>query len=313
MRTISLLLVLSLFLSSCFKEKHADEAGHKMQNLVINISKYARNIDPDFIIVPQNGIELAYNNLDPAEGINQEYINAIDGFGVEELFYNGTYQPDGERIPMLQELKNSGKVLVSEYINEDSEIENALSLNQAEGFVCFPRVNNNYDYMYFPPVIPFSNADSITELSQVKNYLYLISTDNFPTKNSMLEAIAETNFDLIIIDLYYENFQLSRFEVDALKKKANGGTRLVIAYMNVGSAENYRYYWQDDWKLHNPNWLKRRYEGYDDEYWVKFWRSEWQEIIYGNPNSYTSRILESNFDGAYLDNVEAYYFLYYRD
>lgn len=313
MRNNVILLILSLFLSSCFKEKHSDEAGHKMQNFVINISNYARGIDPDFIIIPQNGVELAYNNLEPAEGLNEEYLNAIDGFGVEELFYNGSYKPDGERIPLLQELKDSKRVLVSEYITDDSEIENAFSLNNAEGFVCFPRTKNNYDYLSIPETIQFSNADSITSLSQVKNYLYLISTDNFPTKKDMLDAIAETNFDLIIIDLFYEEFQLSRLEVNALKKKANGGTRLVIAYMNVGSAENYRYYWDDNWGLHHPTWIKRRYSGYKDEYWVKFWISEWQEIIYGNPNSYTSRILESEFDGAYLDNVEAYYFLYYRD
>ncbi|MDX9931725.1 MAG: endo alpha-1,4 polygalactosaminidase, partial [Bacteroidales bacterium] len=94
---------------------------------------------------------------------------------------------------------------------------------------------------------------------------------------------------------------------------ANGAQRLVIAYMNIGSAENYRYYWQDDWKLHNPNWIKKKYEGYDDEFWVEFWNEDWQKIIFGNNDSYTKKIIDAGFDGAYLDNVEAYYFLYYKD
>jgi len=313
MKKIFILMVVAFVFSSCLKEKHSDEAGQKMQNFVCKISTYARSIDPDFIIIPQNGIELAYNNLDPAEGLNESYMNAIDGFGVEELFYNGTYKPDGERLPMLQELKNSKKIFVSEFISDDTNIEDAIFLNTDEGFVCFPRSEINYDYLLIPDSIQSENSEDITSVNSVQNYLYLISTDNFESKAEMLNAIAETNYDLIIMDLYFNEFQLSKLEVERLKTKANGGKRLVIAYMNVGSAENFRYYWKDNWGLHHPLWLKRRYSGYKDEFWVKFWISEWQEIIYGNPNSYTSRILDSGFDGAYLDNVEAYYFLYYRD
>jgi len=43
---------------------------------------------------------------------------------------------------------------------------------------------------------------------------------------------------------------------------------------------------------------------------VQFWNPEWQKIIYGNDDSYMKKILDAGFDGAYLDNVEAYYFLY---
>jgi len=65
------------------------------------------------------------------------------------------------------------------------------------------------------------------------------------------------------------------------------------------------------WKLHSLTWLKKKYDGYDDEIWVKFWKKEWQEIIYSGGDSYTQRILSSGFNGVYLDNVEAYYFLYF--
>ena len=99
--------------------------------------------------------------------------------------------------------------------------------------------------------------------------------------------------------------------IDQLKTKQNGGQRLVISYINVGAAEKYRYYWQDKWKLHRPLWLKKEYEGYEDEIWVKFWKKDWEEIIYGNDESYIKKIINSGFDGAYIDNVEAYYFLYF--
>ena len=54
-----------------------------------------------------------------------------------------------------------------------------------------------------------------------------------------------------------------------------------------------------------PAWLKKEYDGYPDEYWVKFWKKDWKEIIYGNDASYTKKLLNAGFDGAYLDDVFA--------
>ncbi|MDD3741560.1 MAG: endo alpha-1,4 polygalactosaminidase, partial [Bacteroidales bacterium] len=101
-------------------------------------------------------------------------------------------------------------------------------------------------------------------------------------------------------------------EIQQLKTKANGGQRLVISYISIGSAENYRYYWKSDWKRNNPDWIKKKYDGYEDEFWVEFWNDEWQNIIYGNDSSYIKKIIDADFDGVYLDNVEAYYFLYHN-
>jgi cysteinyl-tRNA synthetase len=313
MKNAFFFVFLALIVSSCFKEKRSDAAAEKMQDFVVNISEYARGIDPDFIIIPQNGVELAYNNLEPSEGFNPSYMNAIDGLGVEELFYNGNYAEDRERLPLLQELKVSKKILVSEYVKDDADISDAILRNRNEGFLSFIRKSSNYDYLQIPGIIESENTEDINSLSDVQNFLYLISTDNFPAKQDMLDAIAATNYDLVLIDLFFDEVQLSKSEVSLLKIKANGGKRLVIAYMNVGSAEKYRYYWGKSWGLHHPLWIKRKYEGYDDEFWLKFWNDEWQKIIYGNDNSYTKKILDSGFDGAYLDNVEAYYFVYFRN
>ncbi|MFN6076495.1 MAG: hypothetical protein ACK46Y_13095, partial [Fluviicola sp.] len=71
-------------------------------------------------------------------------------------------------------------------------------------------------------------------------------------------------------------------------------------------------YWESDWRKGKPNWLKKKYDGYDDEIWVEFWEQEWKDIIFGNNESYTKKLIDAQFDGAYLDNVEAFYFLYHR-
>jgi cysteinyl-tRNA synthetase len=118
---------------------------------------------------------------------------------------------------------------------------------------------------------------------------------------------------MVLIDLFYNDLQLTAQEVQTLKTKANGAKRLVIAYMNIGSAEKYRYYWQKNWRQYSPKWLKKKYPGYKDELYVEFWNQEWKDIIYGNDNSYAKRILNADFDGVYLDNVEAFYVLYHSN
>jgi cysteinyl-tRNA synthetase, unknown class len=313
MRKLVLIISSALLFSSCFKEKRSNAAAEKMQDFVIKISSYAKGIDNDFLIIPQNGLELVYNYTDPNEGLNEFYMNAIDGVGVEELFYNGTYSPDGERISILQEIKKTRKVMVAEFVKDDNDVSDAINLNHSEGFICFPRISTNYDYLQIPDSTSFSNSNNIITLADAQNYLYLISTDNFPVKQDMIDAIAETDFDVLLIDLFFNGKELTSDEINRLKYKANGASRLVIAYMNIGSAEKFRYYWKNNWGLHHPLWIKRKYEGYDDEFWVKFWKPEWQEIIYGNDKSYIKKIIDAGFDGAYLDNVEAYYFLYFKD
>lgn len=119
----------------------------------------------------------------------------------------------------------------------------------------------------------------------------------------MIDAIAATNYDVILIDMFFKGTALSTNQVNQLKVKPNGAKRLVISYINIGAAEQFRYYWKSSWDTNKPKWIKKPYLGYSDEFWVEFWDPEWQSIIYGNNGSYIKRIIDAGFDGAYLDNV----------
>ena len=310
MKHVIAILSLILFFS-CSKEKRSDKKGLKMQEFVSAIASFARQQNPNFIIVPQNGIALAFNDLTPEEGLNPAYLNSIDGVGVEEVFYMGSAVSDQERLDMSIEIQKEKVVMVADYTKDLSTYNASIQKCQNNGFLCFPRENNNYDYQSIPDTIINENANNINQLSDAQNYLYLISDAGFSSKATYLNALQSTNYDVLLIDAFFKGNALSKAEVNSLKTKQNGAQRLVIAYMNIGSAEKYRYYWKDDWKLHHPLWLKKEYEGYEDEIWVKFWKKDWQEIIYSGDHSYTQRLLDADFDGAYLDNVEAYYFLYF--
>ena len=312
MRKAFFFLLIGLLSFSC-KEKKSLKAGVKMQDFIIAISEYARSQDPDFILIPQNGEEILFNDIDPEKGVNTNLIQAIDGYGVEELFYNQAYTPDDYRLGMLRKVNSSLKVMVADYLDVDSNAPNSFQLADADQFIAFPRSTSNYDYKAIPSTVYHENTNNVQVLAQAQNYLYLISTDNYSDKATFLTAIQQTNFDVVIIDAFFGDELLSSADVSSLKTKLNGGQRLVISYMNIGSAEKYRYYWKKTWGLHHPLWLKKKYDGYKDEIWVKFWKDEWQEIIYGNDDSYTKKLLNAGFDGAYLDNIEGFYFLYHKD
>lgn len=298
-----------LLVSFSPRENKTMKAGLKMQEFVIQISDYARKTNPNFIIVPQNGAELAFNKLNPDAGANTTYLNAVDGFGIEELFYTEKSKVDSYRLKMLQKLQPKKKILVSEHILKESAVEETIAKNKAAGFLCFPRGADNEGYKQIP-AISDENSNDINKLSDARNYLYLINSSNYKQRFYYLKDIAKTNFDVVIIDLFFHTKPFTAEEIKQLQTKANGGKRLVLAYINIGSAENFRYYWDGNWIIGDPAWLKKKYAGYEDEFYVEFWNPEWQKIIYGNKDSYMKKILDAGFDGAYLDNVEAYYFLY---
>ena len=327
-RLLTIILCLPLIFTFCASgsEEDTDENALLMQQFVEAISVYARTvkdgsgvpIKPGFIIIPQNGPELAFNETDPSQNnLRNSYISAIDGIGIEELFYNedGIYDPDAERLAMLEILKTKLKIMVSDYVSNQTEYDDSITRNESKGFIAFPRSFDNYNYELIPPLeaLRINNLD-VNTLAKAKNYLYLISTPlnssgNAMTRNEMLDAICATDYDVVLIDLFYEGVVFLKTEIDRLKTKQNGAKRLVISYLNIGSAETFRYYWKPEWNSARPSWMKKAYEGYADEYWVEYWNPEWQDIIFGNNDSYLKKIIDAGFDGAYLDNVEAYYYL----
>ena len=76
--------------------------------------------------------------------------------------------------------------------------------------------------------------------------------------------------------------------------------------MSIGEAEDYRYYWDSDWEPGHPSWIEEENPDWPGNYKVKYWNSSWQDIIYGNGDSYLQKILDQGFDGVYLDIIDAY-------
>jgi cysteinyl-tRNA synthetase len=127
-------------------------------------------------------------------------------------------------------------------------------------------------------------------------------------------AIAASGFDLAVVDYSADGSPESAFSPDTLdimKRKPDGSRRIVLAYMSIGEAEDYRFYWQGDWSRNPPPWLDAENPDWPGNYKVRYWDSTWQSLIFGGPEAYLDRILDAGFDGVYLDIIDA--FEYYED
>ena len=131
--------------------------------------------------------------------------------------------------------------------------------------------------------------------------------------------------DLLVIDFARDGRRgLRPADVAALKIRADGRRRIVLAYMSIGEAENYRHYWKPSWEASAPGWLGPENPTWKGNYRVRYWEPDWQRIIVDPkpestsladkaarffglpPQPYIDLIIDAGFDGVYLDRVDAY-------
>ncbi|NPA43072.1 MAG: hypothetical protein GXO27_03470 [Chlorobi bacterium] len=308
-------IIVLLVISACRKEDARDayvDYRQEMRTLVQEISTWSKAMNPEFAIIPQNGVELLTSDGEPGRPAVTEYIDALDGIGQEELFYG--YTADDEPTPPEITRRLTGfldlacsyglTVLVTDYCYTPARVDSSYMLNHARGYVSFAADSRELDRIpsYPQPIFMENNLD-ISRLSEIRNFLYLINPDSrFSSKTAFIQAVQNTNYDLIITDLFFDGQSFTPAEIRALEQKANGGRRLVIAYMSIGEAEDYRYYWQPDWRPGHPSFIVAENPEWEGNYIVKYWDPRWKQIV----RNYLTRILDAGFDGVYLDIIDAY-------
>lgn len=318
MKAIKCLLILALlFYFSCGNDENEDNIDYKqeMRNFVQNLSYYAKGFDADFIIIPQNGQELVTDNGDTDGNPLEAYLNSIDGTGREDLFYG--YNDDDQATPKIEAdymmvfldvcEQSNVEVLVTDYCFSQGKIDESYTKNHTKDYISFAAPERELNVIPDYPQEPYNvNANDINSLADAKNFLYLLNTENFTTKQNFISALSETNYDVLIIDFFCDEEEYTTSEIEALKTKRNGGKRLVISYISIGEAEDYRYYWKNEWISSPPAWLAGENPDWEGNYKVRYWQKEWQDIIYGSESSYIYKIIITGFDGVYLDIIDAF-------
>jgi cysteinyl-tRNA synthetase len=156
--------------------------------------------------------------------------------------------------------------------------------------------------------VPALAADRVNPLRQAKSWAFQLKNLG-PDQQA---RIAASPYDLVVIDSerfpQEQEIPLTREEVERMKVKPDGSRRLVIAYFSVGEAESYRYYWKPEWKKHKPSWVGKENKQWPENFLVQYWQPGWQNIVFGSPESFADRVINSGFDGFYIDRVDAYYY-----
>ena len=99
------------------------------------------------------------------------------------------------------------------------------------------------------------------------------------------------NYDLIVVDADY----LSKDDIKTLKKQGN---KKIFSYINIGSLEKFRSYYDDFKDISFGD-----YENWDDEKWVDVTNKRWKTHI----SNLSKKLKSKGIDGYFADNVDVYY------
>jgi len=271
-KLIFISLILVMFFSCSDEEENNNlysdvNFKQEMRDFVTDISQYAKAKNPNFLIIPQNGHELVSVNGDTDGSPDVGYNNAIDACGQEDLFYGYddddilTGNEDNEYLTSLLDISEStgNVILVTDYCYTHSKMDDSYTKNSAKNYISFAADDRELSQIPDYPLSVYNeNSDIISSIHDVQNFLYLINPTNFASKTEFVNAIKATNYDLLIMDFFFgdDDEEFNTAEIEQLKQKANGGTRLIVSYMSIGEAEDYRYYWDESWTVGSPTWLK---------------------------------------------------------
>ena len=129
----------------------------------------------------------------------------------------------------------------------------------------------------------------------IDSFVYVIN-------GAQIEDIVNTHFDACIIDYSYDGTEAGKYSVQQIKQLKDHQI-LPIAYLSIGEAEDYRFYWNNSWYNDPPKWLGEENPNWEGNYSVQFWDEAWQTIIY----DYIDKILEQGFEVIMLDKVDIFY------
>ncbi len=160
-----------------------------------------------------------------------------------------------------------------------------------------PQIQASAAYTLYLPIVTKKWWPDPAGWLGINDFLYQL-------QNLDLKAVGNTAFDLVVMDYSADGSNETAYtpaDVAALQNSPGGPKRL-LAYLSIGEAEDYRYYWQSSWTPGNPAWLDTENPNWPGNYKVHYWDPEWQAVIF----DYLDKIVAAGFDGAYLDLIDAY-------
>ncbi|MCI5223954.1 MAG: glycoside hydrolase, end-alpha-1,4-polygalactosaminidase [Candidatus Electrothrix sp. AR4] len=196
----------------------------------------------------------------------------------------------------------------------------------------FPMVvfaDTSGSHLTFLPVILFT-PPGLLPLSDVSYWAYQIQ--NVDTAGEVDKLVA-SHYDMVVVEPTRtdwssdtKNFNAKEMVSRLKNSKGSDGVhrKLVIAYIDIGEAENWRWYWNwsTEWNCAGSppaDWpsyiITCDPDGWGGNYPVAYWDQDWKDVVINgvgndpanrNYNSIIDEVIKDGFDGIYLDWVEAF-------
>jgi cysteinyl-tRNA synthetase len=187
-----------------------------------------------------------------------------------------------------------------DYEDEDEESEESFDVGEDDE-------DEDYPVVAREPLAAPSLAEQ--RLAEVRHWFYYIDVN---LTQDVIDDVVDSTYDMVVIDFITSEFESTDYEladvVAEIQASGNGegGSKLVIAYVDVGQAEDFRTYWQSGWGVGDPDWIVTSDpDGWAGNYPVAFWDETWRGIWLGQ-GGMLDQVAAAGFDGIYMDWIEAY-------
>ena len=293
-----------------------------MRDIIEEMAKYARGRDPKFQVIARPGFDLlnysqreydlaeikrdptkiiAIETIRPVGAPMRRYMQSIDGFILDGQYCSPLRVP---RDDLAAARKEGLRALAIDTCPDDAAVVRALQSAARDGIVTYATASKDPYFASLPKFRPIpENPGNVENLSTARNMMVLLSARSFSSREDWINAMSTNNYDILLIDAFDRNNKsLTKDDVHTLKFKQMGARRLVLAHIDIGRADDSRYYWQKDWAPGTPSWIGGMTPEVPGQYFVEFWNPAWKAII----GKYFAGILDLGFDGVVLDGVESY-------
>ena len=150
-------------------------------------------------------------------------------------------------------------------------------------------------------------------LKQVKHWAYVLQGLEDP---KIYRQVVNSAYDLYVLEAVVTEKGLKQFDAAGMVRRirrhnieTRGVDPLVVAYVNIGQAEAWRWYYEKSWRPGNPDWIAGDDpDGWAGNYPVAFWSPQWRRIMISGHGgmSQLNAVLQAGFDGMFMDWVQVY-------
>lgn len=203
--------------------------ARKMQAFIMELAIKAKSRNPKFQVVPQDTLEYAHQDGDTAKGYDQNLLNLLDGWGIEnfspvtvtrlanltKVGIKGTANTNGSTIAVVtanQKLAADNNILWHPRLS--AEVYQSPGKGKPGYMPIYSPSSNSYNIIHEPHPAGIAhtiNSNDVNKMMDAKNHLYMISSGMYGNWSAW-EANPAIRLDITKTPGYLVPFKGGRFK-----------------------------------------------------------------------------------------------------